>query len=115
MKRLIFVCLLVLGCLGSVTTVIAGPNFCSKATVVKTGVASTGQVVYLRNDQGVPVGVDDSWPAGATKSFILHSSITDSGLATALTALSLGKPVLAGSPDNKYPDWGYISYIYLNN
>ena len=93
----------------------AGADYCETATVMKTGVATSGYTVNLRNDSGGAVGTSDEWANGASKAFFISPDLGDAGLAVFLTAIASGKTVKVGSPDHTYPDWGTISFVYIKS
>ena len=86
---------------------------CSSATITMVGPVATGggrNLVILRNDSGAAAG---TWTAGEYRQFFLNDTIKTSGLAVALTALSLDKKVwvlIAGSAEMNQD----VHIIYLN-
>lgn len=92
---------------------------CSSAKVTMVGAApgyggagSAGIKVMLKNMTGHTVGTD--WANGTLRMFFLTTDLGDQGLATLLTAMSLGKNVWVRIGGNAEPA-SLISIIYLSD
>lgn len=96
----------------SATATFAANGICEKATVMSVGAFNSGNSIKVRNDEGVDF---TGWTAGQSIWVTLHPDNADAMLATALTAMSLGKQVTVVAPGNTYSNWGLVTQVYLNN
>ncbi len=96
----------------SATATFAASGICEKATVLSVGAFNTGNSVKVRNDEGVDF---TGWANGASIWVTLHPDNADAMLATALTAMSLGKQITVVAPSNTYANWGLVTQVFLNN
>lgn len=99
-------------CLMSATATFAANGICEQATVTSVGAFNTGDAVKVRNDEGIAF---TGWPIGGEIWVTLHPDNADAMLATALTAMSLGKQVTVVAPGNSYSNWGLVTQVFLNN
>jgi len=105
MKKMAKVMILVLAlCLVVPTMCFAAVNI-SAATVVRTGPTSTTTYVQL-TDTGSPPKIS------ANTYFTLPAATANPMLATALTAMSLGKTVSVGLASSA--QFANVTYIYVN-
>ena len=95
----------------SATVTFAGNGICEKATVVAVGAKNTGNAIKVRNDEGVAF---TGWAVGESI-WVTPADNADAMLATALTAMSLGKQITVVAPGNTYSNWGLATQIFLNN
>jgi hypothetical protein len=105
-------CAVMLFLMSVTATFAALGEICEQATVTSVGAFNTGNSIKVRNDAGEPF---TGWAAGAEIWVTLHPDNADAMLATALTAMSLGKQVTVVSPGNSYSNWGFATQVYLNN
>jgi len=96
----------------SATVTFAANGICEKATVVAVGAKNDANSVKVRNDEGIPF---TGWAVGESIWVTLHPDNADAMLATALTAMSLGKQITVVAPGNSYSNWGLVTQIFLNN
>ena len=92
----------------------AGFADCSAASVIMVGptpAATNNVAVFLQNKTSAAVG---TWLVNEVRMFQLYGPISNQGLATVLTAFSMGKNVFVRVEDANATAGSLISYIYLS-
>ena len=101
-------------CFGNSQAHGAGFADCSAASIIMVGptpAAANNVAVFLQNKTSASVG---TWAIGEVRMFQLYGPISNQGLATVLTAFSMGKNVFVRVEDANATPGSLISYIYLS-